>query len=103
MCQQDFVNSYLNSLQNWKMSMCSHLISSPDSVAGNRLGACQFSMLFLFDATPEGTKLTCQIEMQPGGILGLAEPLIAASLRREMEVGAGELKDLLENQAVGIT
>ncbi len=66
-------------------------------------GPMHFETSYLFDATPEGTKLTCQIEMQPGGILGLAEPLIAASLRREMEAGAGELKDLLENQAVGIT
>ena len=63
-------------------------------------GPTAFEASYLFEATPEGTKLTSTIEMQPGGFLfGLAEPLIAACLRREMEAGAGELKDLLENRA----
>lgn len=58
---------------------------------------------YLFESTAEGTKLTSKIEMQPGGFFGLAEPLIAASLRREMEAGFGDLKDLLESRAVGIS
>ncbi len=58
----------------------------------------------LFEPTPEGTKVTSKVEMQMGGFFGgLAEPLIAASLRREMEAGAGELKDLLEHRVEPIS
>jgi carbon monoxide dehydrogenase subunit G len=63
-----------------------------------------FEASYLFEATPEGTKVTGKIEMQMGGFFGgLAEPLIAASLRRETKAGAGELKDLLENHAEAIS
>ena len=65
-------------------------------------GPTPFEASYLFESTAEGTKLTSKIEMQPGGFFGLAEPLIAASLRREMEAGGGNLKDLLENRAVGV-
>ncbi len=54
---------------------------------------------YLFAPTPEGTQVTSKIEMEPGGFSKLAEPLIAASLKRELEAGLGELKDLLENRA----
>lgn len=67
-------------------------------------GPMLIEVSYLFESTAEGTKITSKIEMQPGGFLfGLAEPLIAASLRRETEASAGELKDLLENRGVGIT
>ncbi len=52
---------------------------------------------YLFEVTPEGTKVTCRMEMQPGGFSRLAEPLIAASVKREMRAEFGYLKDLLEN------
>jgi carbon monoxide dehydrogenase subunit G len=59
---------------------------------------------YLFESTPEGTRVTAKVEMQFGGFFGgLAESLIAASLRPEVEAGAGELKDLLENRTVKIT
>ncbi|MDX2005365.1 MAG: SRPBCC family protein [Meiothermus sp.] len=57
---------------------------------------------YLFEATPEGTRLTCKLEMKPQGFSRLAEPLIAASIRREMAAEFGYLKDLLENQIVEV-
>lgn len=66
-------------------------------------GPIDFEASYLTEATPEGTKLTSRIEMQPRGFAGLAEPLIAASLRREMKAGFAELKDLLENRAVAVS
>jgi uncharacterized membrane protein len=55
---------------------------------------------YLFAVEPDGTRVTCQITMKPGGFSRLAEPLIAASIRREMSAEFGYLKDLLEQQAV---
>lgn len=66
-------------------------------------GPMPFEAWYLFESTVEGTRLTSTIHMQPGGFFGLAEPLIAASLRREMDAGFGDLKDLLESRAVEIS
>lgn len=55
---------------------------------------------YLFSQVPEGTRVTCQMAMKPGGFTRLAEPLIGASIRREMAAEFGFLKDLLENRAV---
>jgi len=52
-----------------------------------------------FESTAQGTRLTTRIEMQPGGFMGLAEPLIAANLRRWMDTHFGNLKVLLESRA----
>ena len=41
-------------------------------------------------------RLTSRIEMQPSGLLRLAEPLISASLRREVKANLDDLKVLLE-------
>jgi uncharacterized membrane protein len=41
-------------------------------------------------------RLTARIEMQPSGLMRLAEPLMAASLRREVEANLIDLKGLLE-------
>lgn len=57
---------------------------------------------YLFAAEPDGTRVTCRMEMKPQGFTRLAEPLIAASVRREMSAEFGYLKDLLESQSVGI-
>lgn len=57
---------------------------------------------YLFEAAPEGTKVTSTVEMHPRGFITLAEPLIAASLRREMEAAFGELQDVLENRVTQI-
>ncbi len=59
---------------------------------------------YLFESAPEGTSVTSMIEMRIGGFVGgLLEPLIAASLRREMEAGLGVLKDLLESRVETIS
>lgn len=57
---------------------------------------------YLFEATSEGSKVTCKLEMKPQGFSKLAEPLIAASVRREMAAEFGYLKDLLEHQVVEV-
>ena len=51
-----------------------------------------------FESAAGGTRLTIVIEMHPGGFMGLAEPLLAANLRRWMEDNLGTLKDLLESR-----
>jgi uncharacterized membrane protein len=53
---------------------------------------------YLFEATPDGTKLTSTVELEPGGLSRLAAPLIASSLRREIAAGLPVLKELLERQ-----
>ena len=61
-------------------------------------GPTPFEQSFLFESTAEGTRLTTLLQLHPGGLMGLAEPLIAASVKREMEAAFGDLKDLLESQ-----
>ncbi len=46
--------------------------------------------------TEGGTELSGWIEMQPKGFAGLTEPLIAASLRRDVQAALVTLKKLLE-------
>ncbi|HEY6411097.1 MAG TPA: SRPBCC family protein [Ktedonobacteraceae bacterium] len=57
----------------------------------------------IFEPTVEGTKVTIVLEMQPGGVFALAEPLIARSLRRDVEADFGNLKDLLESRVAAAT
>ncbi len=60
-------------------------------------GSSDFQHSYLTESTAEGTKLTSRMEMQSKGLFGLAEPLIASSLRREFVADLGDLKDLLES------
>ncbi len=57
---------------------------------------------YLFESTGRETKLTSTIEMHPGGFISLAEPLISASLGRDVEASLGKLKNMLESQAVPV-
>jgi uncharacterized membrane protein len=57
---------------------------------------------YLFGNEPDGTRVTCKIEMKSEGFSRLAEPLIAASVKREMNAEFGYLKDIFENGAVEI-
>ncbi len=66
------------------------------------IGPMPFEFSYLTESTPTGTRLTGKMQMQAAGFMGLAEPLIGASLKREMSAGFGELKDLLENQTVAV-
>ncbi|MGB3714816.1 MAG: SRPBCC family protein [Candidatus Promineifilaceae bacterium] len=62
-------------------------------------GATPFEQSYLFESTAEGTRLTTVLELQTGGgLMGLADPLIAASVKREMDASFGDLKDLLESR-----
>lgn len=57
---------------------------------------------YLFQTQAAGTRITCRMAMKVQGFSRLAEPLIAASVRREMSAEFGYLKDLLESRAVEI-
>lgn len=72
----------------------------PDTIVTFRTlsGTMPVIASYLFEPVPEGAKVTCKIEMQPGGFSRLAEPLIAATVRREMAAEFGFLKDLLESR-----
>jgi uncharacterized membrane protein len=57
---------------------------------------------YLFESTQEGTRVTSRVEMRPRGFSRLAESLIAASLRRQMQANLPALKGQLEYPASGI-
>lgn len=65
-------------------------------------GASHFVVSYLTEATADGTKVTCQMEMEQSGLFGLAEPLIAVSLKRDFATNFRDLKALLESHTVGI-
>jgi len=55
---------------------------------------------YLVESTSPGrTRLSVSMEMRAPGPLRLAEPLIAATLRRDVEANLGTLKGLLEAEA----
>jgi uncharacterized protein YndB with AHSA1/START domain len=49
-------------------------------------------------AGADGTKLVSRLEMQGHGLLRLAEPVLAAGLRRDVEANLDTLKGLLESE-----
>jgi uncharacterized membrane protein len=61
-------------------------------------GASPFEQSIFFETTAEGTKITSVLEMQTGGLMGLAEPLIASGVKREFEVDFNKLKEMLESR-----
>ena len=50
------------------------------------------------EATAEGTKFTTTFDMQTGGLFSLADPLVARTIKRSVESGLANLKDLLESR-----
>ncbi len=54
---------------------------------------------YLFEAEPNGTRLTSRVELQGASFFGLLEPVIGAGLRREMKAALPALKALLESRA----
>lgn len=66
-------------------------------------GPVGFEAGYLTESSEVGTKLTSWIEMQPKGFAGLAEPLIASSLKREVQSNLSELKDLLESGVLTVS
>jgi uncharacterized protein YndB with AHSA1/START domain len=61
-------------------------------------GPSPFEQSFLFESTAEGTRLTSILELQTGGLMGLADPLVSAGVKRAMDASFGDLKDLLESR-----
>ena len=61
-------------------------------------GASPFEQSWRFESTAEGTRLTTKFELQTSGLMGLAQPMIDSSVKREMDTDFSVLKDLLENQ-----
>lgn len=53
---------------------------------------------YRFEGAPEGSMLTSRITMRTAGLSRLAEPLMAASLRRDMEANLGKLRGILESR-----
>lgn len=51
---------------------------------------------YLVEPMAEGARVTSTIAMEASGFISLAEPLIAISLRREMDTAFMELKRLME-------
>jgi len=56
-----------------------------------------------FESVGDGTRVTSRVQMDASRFMSLAEPLIAAGLRREMKAASRALKDLLETPKVEIT
>ena len=59
-----------------------------------------FNQTFLFETTAEGTRLTSMFEMETSGLMGLAKPLIASSLKHDMAADFDNLKIQLENRVL---
>jgi len=65
-------------------------------------GSSPLEQSFLFEPTTEGTRITSRLDLQTSGLMGLAEPLIASGLKREVDANFRTLKDLLESKAVTV-
>jgi uncharacterized protein YndB with AHSA1/START domain len=65
-------------------------------------GPVRLEASYVFEPVGEGTRVTSRVEMDASGFMSLAEPLIAAGLRREMKAASRALKDLLESRKVSI-
>jgi uncharacterized membrane protein len=63
------------------------------SVSGNS----PFKQTFLFEPTADATRLTSRFELHMGGIMALAEPLMASGVRRELAADFGRLKEVIES------
>ena len=70
----------------------------PDRLVEFRVGgSIPGQASYIVESTGAGrAKLTSRIEMQASGLLRLAEPLMAATLRRDLEANLGTLKTQLE-------
>ena len=66
-------------------------------------GASPLEQSFLFESIAEGTRLTARLELQTSGLMGLAEPMIASGLKREVDANFGILKDMLESRVAPVS
>ncbi len=61
-------------------------------------GSIPVEARLLFEPVPAGTRLDVTIEVQLGGLLGMAEPFVARTFKKQMESSFTRLKTLLERQ-----
>jgi carbon monoxide dehydrogenase subunit G len=61
-------------------------------------GSIPVDARMVFQPIETGTRLDVTIQVELGGILGLAEPLVARTLKRQLESSFANLKKLLEAQ-----
>jgi uncharacterized membrane protein len=67
-------------------------------VTKSQSGSVPVTARMTFQPVPAGTLLEVTIEVELGGLLGLAEPLAAATFRRQLRSSFGNLKKLLESR-----
>jgi uncharacterized membrane protein len=65
-------------------------------------GSIPLEASYHFEPAEKGTKLTSKIAMQTSGFVSLAEPLVSASLQRDVEANLKVLKNMLESQVVRV-
>lgn len=51
------------------------------------------------EAVASGTKFSTMFDMLTGGVLSLADPLVARTIKRSVETGLATLKEVLESRA----
>ena len=56
---------------------------------------------YAFERVADGTTVTDTVEIELGGVLGLADPLLGPMLRRQFEANLAALKDRVEAQDLG--
>lgn len=61
-------------------------------------GPTRFTTSYQVEPTTDGTKVTCRMRMDNRGLFKLADPVIAASLRRDFAANFRKLKSLLESR-----
>lgn len=60
-------------------------------------GPVHFQMTQTFSPAEGGTKVDMHMEMETGGVLKVAEPMVAGNIREQMEQQSKKLKEILES------
>jgi len=63
-------------------------------------GSSPFKQTFLFEKEGEGTRVNTTFELELGGLMNLAEPLVAPRVRREMNADFDTLKEIIESRVI---
>jgi hypothetical protein len=63
-------------------------------------GSSPFKQTFLFEEIPGGTLINTVFELELGGIMNLAEPLITPAVRREMKTDFDNLREIIESRVI---
>ncbi|MGA2504993.1 MAG: SRPBCC family protein [Anaerolineales bacterium] len=63
-------------------------------------GSSPFKQTFLFEDTGEGTRVKTVFELELGGLMSLAEPLVAPRVRREMKADFETLREIIESRVM---